>query len=137
MAAADAGLAEAIAQATALVDRSLILLGLPASQLVLAGRRAGLRTASEAFADRAYLPTGALVPRTQAGAVIDDIDTVVNRAVTMAREHKVVAVDGSPVSIEVDTICVHGDTPGAAALARRIRAALTEAGVEVAALGRV
>jgi UPF0271 protein len=136
MAVDDPNLADAIAQATALVDRSLILLGLPGSQLVLAGRRVGLRTASEAFADRAYLPTGALVPRSQAGAVIDDADRVVSRAITMAREHAVIAIDGSRVPIEVDTICVHGDTSGAAALARRIRAAFTDAGIEVAALGR-
>jgi UPF0271 protein len=68
--------------------------------------------------------------------VIDDADRVVSRAIMMAREHTVIATDGSRVAIEVDTICVHGDTPGAAALARRIRAALTDAGIEVAALGR-
>lgn len=134
MAARDAGLADAIARATAAVDRSLILLGLPGSQLVAAGRRAGLRTASEAFADRAYQPDGALVPRSQSGAVIEDADTVVRRAIAMARERVVIAVDGSRVAIDVDTICVHGDTPGAAALARRIRDALADAGVEVASL---
>jgi 5-oxoprolinase (ATP-hydrolysing) subunit A len=135
MAARDAALADAIARATLSVDRSLILLGLPGSQLVLAGGRAGLRTAAEAFADRAYLPDGALVPRSQAGAVVDVADAVVSRAVMMAREHAVIAIDGTRIVIEVDTICLHGDTPGAAALARRIRQALAEARIEVAALG--
>ena len=136
MAVVDGALADAIARATASVDPSLILLGLPGSQLVLAGSRAGLRTASEGFADRAYLPSGALVPRSQSGAVIEDADTVVSRAIMMAREHVVMAIDGTRVAIEVDTICVHGDTPGAAVLARRIRAALAEGGIEVAALRR-
>jgi 5-oxoprolinase (ATP-hydrolysing) subunit A len=135
MAVREAPLADAIAKATASVDRSLILLGLPGSQLVLAGRRAGLRTASEAFADRAYQPNGELVPRSQSGAVIEEADTVVSRAIMMAREHVVIAIDGTRVPIDVDTICVHGDTPGAAALARRIREALTQAGVDIAALG--
>jgi 5-oxoprolinase (ATP-hydrolysing) subunit A len=128
-------LADAIARATVAIDRTLILLGLPGSDLIEAGKRAGLRTAAEGFADRAYQRDGALVPRTQAGAVIDDSDTVVDRAVAMARERAVVAIDGSRVSIDVETICVHGDTPGAAALASRIRQALASAGIEVRALG--
>jgi UPF0271 protein len=128
-------LADAIARATVAIDRTLILLGLPGSDLIEAGKRAGLRTAAEGFADRAYQRDGALVPRTQAGAVIDDSDTVVDRAVAMARERAVVAIDGSRVSIDVETICVHGDTPGAAALASRLRQALASAGIEVRALG--
>ena len=128
-------LADAIARATAAIDRTLILLGLPGSELIQAGRHAGLRTAREGFADRAYQRDGTLVPRTQAGAVIDDSDTVVDRAVMMARERAVVAIDGSRVSIDVETICVHGDTPGAAALASRIRQALASAGVDVRSLG--
>jgi 5-oxoprolinase (ATP-hydrolysing) subunit A len=124
-------LSDAIARATAAVDRTLVLLGLPGSELIEAGKRAGLRTAAEGFADRAYQADGALVPRTEAGAVIDDPDTVVDRAVAMARERAVVAIDGSRVAIEVETICVHGDTPGAAALASRIRQALANAGIDV------
>jgi UPF0271 protein len=129
-------LADAIARATASIDPTLILLGLPESQLIEAGRAAGLRTASEGFADRAYQPDGALVPRTQAGAVIDDGDTVVGRAVMMARDRAVIAIDGSRVSLDVETMCVHGDTPGAAALASRIRQALASAGLTIACLGR-
>jgi UPF0271 protein len=134
MAVTEFALAEAIARATAAVDRSLVLLGLPGSQLLRAGERAGLAIASEAFADRAYRPDGTLVPRTQAGAVIHDADIVVRRVVAMVRDQAVIADDGSRVPLRVDTICVHGDTPGAAQLAARVRAALTEAGIEVRAL---
>jgi len=135
IAARDTALPDAIARATASVDRSLILFGLPGSQSIDAGRRHGLRTACEAFADRAYRADGTLVPRSEPGAVIDDADTVVSRAVTMARERVVVASDGSRVPLEVDTICVHGDTPGAAAMAARIRHALVAVGVDVKAVG--
>jgi len=135
MAVRNRSLADAIARATAAIDRTLVLLGLPGSELIEAGRRAGLRTASEGFADRAYQPDGTLVPRTQAGAVIDDAETVVDRAVMMAREHAVIAIDGSRVTIDVETICVHGDTPGAAALATRIRQALASANIDVRPLG--
>jgi UPF0271 protein len=134
MAVRDAALADAVARATAMIDTSMMLFGLPGSELNAAGRRAGLRTACEAFADRAYQPDGALVSRQQPGAVIHDADVVVQRAVRMVREQAVEAIDGSTVPLIVDTICVHGDTPGAADLATRIRAALTAAGVEVKAI---
>ena len=135
MAVRDATLADAIARATAAVDRSLILFGLPGSELIAAGQRAGLRTAREGFADRAYKRDGTLVPRTEPGAVIEDPEVVVNRAVSMARDRAIDAIDGSRIALEVETICVHGDTPGAAMLASRIRAALTAAGVSVLAVG--
>lgn len=135
MAVRDAALADAIARATALIDRSMMLFGLPGSEIIAAGRRAGLRTACEAFADRAYQPDGTLVPRQQSGAVIHEPDVVVQRAVRMVREGTVEAIDGARVALTVDTICVHGDTPGAAELAARIREALEQAGVEVKAVG--
>jgi UPF0271 protein len=135
MAVRDATLADAIAHATAAVDRSLILFGLPGSELIAAGQRAGLRTAREGFADRAYKRDGTLVPRTEPGAVIEDPEVVVNRAVSMARDRAIDAIDGSRIALEVETICVHGDTPGAAMLASRIRAVLTGAGVSVLAVG--
>jgi 5-oxoprolinase (ATP-hydrolysing) subunit A len=135
MAVRDRALADAIARATAAVDRALILFGLPGSELIAAGCHAGLRTASEVFADRAYEPDGTLVSRRKPGAVIHDPDAVVQRVVRMATERTVVAVDGSVVPLELDTICVHGDTPGAAELAARIRAALATAGVDVRAVG--
>lgn len=136
MAARDAALADAIARAVASVDRSLVLFGLPASQLIGAARRRGLRAACEAFADRAYEADGSLVPRSQPGAVIHDPRVVVARAVEMARDRTVAARDGTRVALQVDTICVHGDTPDAAHLASEIRKALNGAGVEVSAVGR-
>jgi UPF0271 protein len=135
MASRDADLADAVAAATAVVDRSLILFGLPNSQLIAAGHRAGLRTASEGFADRAYRRDGSLVPRSEPSAVIEDPDTVVARAMEMVFSRSVTAIDGAVIPLPVDTICVHGDTPGAALLARRIRAELVAAGVGVKAVG--
>jgi len=135
MAVRDAALADAIARATAAVDRTLILFGLPGSELVAAGQRAGLRTAREGFADRAYRRDGTLVPRHEPGAVIEDPEMVVSRAVSMARDHVVMARDGSQIALDIETICVHGDTPGAAMLASRMRQALSDAGVRLLAVG--
>jgi 5-oxoprolinase (ATP-hydrolysing) subunit A len=135
MAVRDAELADAIARATAAVDSSLILFGLPASELIAAGRRAGLQTACEVFADRAYHSDGTLVSRRVTGAVIHDADVVEARVVRMASDRSVVAIDGSVVKFEIDTICVHGDTRGAAELAARIRRALDASGVQVKAVG--
>lgn len=87
----------------------------------------------EAFADRAYTPAGTLVPRGEPGAVVEDPDEVVRRAVRMTVDRTVVAADGSTVPVAARSLCLHGDTPGAAALARRVRAALEEAGVDVRA----
>jgi UPF0271 protein len=134
MAARDSSLADAIARATAVIDRTLILFGLPGSELIAAGWRAGLRTACEGFADRAYRSDGTLVPRREPGAVIHDAEVVVRRAVRMVRDRAVEAIDGTVVPLLIDTICVHGDTPGAAHLAAGIRGAMLEAGIEVRAL---
>jgi 5-oxoprolinase (ATP-hydrolysing) subunit A len=131
MAARDARLADALARAVAAVDRRLILVGLAGSELINAGQRAGLRTASEVFADRAYASDGSLVPRDQPGAVVHEAHVVVERALAMLRDRAVVALDGSHVPLAADTICIHGDTPGAAALGRRLREALRQAGVAV------
>jgi UPF0271 protein len=136
MAVADAALADAIARAAKSIDPAVILFGLPGSQLIEAGKRAGLRTASEGFADRAYMPDGTLVPRQQPGAVIDEPRAVIPRVVRMARDRVVEAIDGTSIPLTVDTICVHGDTPGAADLAGGIRTALTEAGIDVVCVGR-
>jgi UPF0271 protein len=137
MAVRDAALAEAIARAAAVIDRTLILFGLPNSEIVSAGKRAGLRTAGEGFADRAYQHDGTLVPRHREGAVIHDRLAVVERVVRMVRERVVETVDRRIVPLLVDTICVHGDTPGAADLASGLRMALIEAGVEVKAVGQI
>jgi UPF0271 protein len=135
MAVKNAALAEAIARAIAAVDRSLIMLGLPSSELIRAGEKLGLQVVAEAFADRAYEPDGQLVSRRKPGAVIHDPDAVVARVVRMAREGVAAAVDGSAVRLNAGTICTHGDTPGAHELVKRIRAGLEKAGVAVRALG--
>jgi 5-oxoprolinase (ATP-hydrolysing) subunit A len=135
MAMRDAALAAAIAKAVAAFDRSLILFGLPGSELLSAARAAGLRVAAEVFADRAYEPDGSLAPRGRPGSVIHDAGAVASRAVRMVTEGVVDAVDGTIVPLEADTICVHGDTPGAEQLAAGLRARLAAAGVTVAAIG--
>jgi UPF0271 protein len=134
MAASDRGLADAIARALVAVDRTLIMVGLSGSALIAAGRDAGLGTASEVFADRAYRSDGTLVPRHLPGAVLGDEAAVTARAVRMVMERGVVAEDGASVPLDVETLCVHGDTPGAAALALSVRAALEKAGVQVRAM---
>jgi UPF0271 protein len=135
MAARDRALADAVARAVRAIDPSLVLFGLSGSQLLDAGAAAGLRTASEVFADRAYRNDGTLVPRGEPGAVMYDPDVVVPRAIAMVRDRAVTAVDGGTVPVLADTICVHGDTPGAAELAARVRAGLLAAGISVRAVG--
>ncbi len=136
MACRDEGLAEAIARAVLAFDPTLVLFGLPGSALLQAGLDAGLPVAAEAFADRAYEPDGSLAPRSRPGSVIHDVDAVVTRAIAMVTEQTVVATDGSTIEFEADTLCLHGDTPGAAALAAAIRLGLEDAGVTIAALTR-
>jgi 5-oxoprolinase (ATP-hydrolysing) subunit A len=135
LSARDAGVAATIAAAVVAFDRSLALVGLSGSPSIAAARRAGLRAASEAFADRGYAADGSLIPRSQPGAVLHDPDVVIARAISMARDGEVTSIDGHRIALEVDTICVHSDTPGAASLARRLRAALEAAGLRVAAIG--
>jgi 5-oxoprolinase (ATP-hydrolysing) subunit A len=136
MACRDEALAEAIARAVVAFDPTLVLFGLPGSALLQAGLDAGLPVAAEAFADRAYRPDGSLAPRSQPGAVIHDVDAVVARAVAMVTEQSVAATDGTTIQFEADTLCLHGDTPGAAALAVAIRRGLEDAGVTIAPLVR-
>lgn len=135
MAATDRPLADALARAVFAFDRSLLLFASPDSEMTAAADRVGLRVAVEAFADRAYEPDGRLVSRQRPGAVIDDERTVVARAVRLATERTLVAADGSPLTLEADTVCVHGDTPKAAALAAAVRRGLERAGVAVKAAG--
>ncbi|WP_229398973.1 LamB/YcsF family protein [Micromonospora okii] len=127
------------AQAAALVaavndyDHELPVLCAPGSMLAQLATGAGLRVVAEGFADRGYLPTGALVPRSAPGALVTDPEQVAARAVRMATERTVVAVDGSVVPCQVESICLHGDTPGAVRCAELVRAALVEAGVTLTA----
>jgi UPF0271 protein len=126
--------AEAIAAAVAAFDKSLFLIGLPGSQLLAAGARLGLRVAAEGFVDRSYEPDGSLTPRHLVDAVLTDPGRAADRAVRMVRDGEIAARDGSTLSVKVDTICVHGDTPGSAGLAAAVRRGLEQAGITVAPL---
>jgi 5-oxoprolinase (ATP-hydrolysing) subunit A len=127
-------IADAIATAVAAFDNSLIIVGLPGSELLAAALRLGLPVAAEGFADRAYEPDGSLTPRDRAGAVLTDPAVIAERAVRIVRDRQVVAREGSVLTVQVDTICVHGDTPGAAVIAAAVRLGLENAGVTVAPL---
>jgi 5-oxoprolinase (ATP-hydrolysing) subunit A len=135
MAVRDRALADAIARAVRAFDSTLILLGLPDSELLRAGAAQGLPVAAEAFADRAYEPDGSLASRRKPGSVIHDAAIVVARAVRMVQTREVVATDGTTITLKADTLCLHGDTPGSGDLARQIRAALEAAGAAVTPLG--
>ncbi len=134
-AAADRRVAESVAKAVRRCGSTLVLVGLAGSAMLEAGRAAGLAVAAEAFPDRAYEADGSLRSRRLEGAVLTDSDVVAERAVRMARDGRVVAVDGSEVRLNADTLCLHGDTPGAVEHARAVRAALEAAGIRVAAVG--
>jgi UPF0271 protein len=123
--------AQAVVDAVAAVDPDLALLGLPGSRLLELGEERGLRVVREAFADRGYTPQGTLVSRREPGAVLHDPDAVAARVLTMVTDGVVQAADGSTVSIDVDSVCVHGDSPAAVAMATAVRAALLAEGVEV------
>jgi UPF0271 protein len=126
------GQARALVDAVVAYDRGLPVLGLPGSALLREAEAAGLRTVPEGFADRGYTPEGTLVPRRSPGALVSDPELVAERAVRMAVEGVVVAVDGTAVDLSVASVCVHGDTPGAVELARRVRTALAGAGLRTA-----
>ena len=135
MAARDRALADAIAAAIAGFDRALVFFGLAGSGMLEAGRRAGLQVAAEGFADRSYEPDGSLTPRSLPGSVIHDAGEVVARATRMVRESRVRARNGADIELHVDTICVHGDTPGADQLAAALHAGLESSGVRVIPVG--
>ncbi len=121
--------ARAVLAAVARYDPSLPVVGLAGSPFLDSVREAGLPVVAEAFADRAYTPDGHLVSRREPGAVLHDADAVAQRMVNLVRTGTVEAVDGSTVEIRAESICVHGDSPGAVAMARAVRTALEEAGV--------
>jgi UPF0271 protein len=137
MAAKDAGLAQAIAHAVRDFDPGLVLFGLAGSELVRAGRAAGLTVANEVFADRSYQADGTLTPRSRPDAMILDVGTALTQVERMLCEGKVRAGDGTEVAIEADTVCIHGDQPGAAEFARELRALLARLGVVVRAPGEL
>jgi 5-oxoprolinase (ATP-hydrolysing) subunit A len=133
-AARDPDLALAIATSVYRMGSTLRLVGLAGSALIDAGLRMGLPVVAEAFLDRRYGPDGSLVPRGEPGAVIESAAEAAAQAVSIVVDGGVAATDGSWLPIAADTLCLHGDTPGAPDLARRVRAALEAAGVEVRAL---
>jgi 5-oxoprolinase (ATP-hydrolysing) subunit A len=131
LAARSEAVAGEIARAVAEEDPDLILVGLAGGRLTAAGRALGLRVAAEAFADRAYLADGSLAPRGRPGAVLERPEEAAEQAVRLAREGRVRTADGGELELAPDTICLHGDGPRAAAVARRVRAGLEAAGIDL------
>lgn len=125
----DEAQAAAVVRAVREYDAALPLLGLPGSALLRQAEAAGLQGVPEGFVDRGYTPEGRLLPRTSPGALVTDEDAVVERAVLMAQSGTVRAVDGRELHLPVRSLCVHGDTPGAVQLARRVRAGLEAVGL--------
>ncbi|MFT4294939.1 MAG: 5-oxoprolinase subunit PxpA [Micropruina sp.] len=125
--------AEAVVAAILAFDPTLPLLGLPGAVVLDVARAAGLRTVAEAFVDRGYTAAGTLVPRRQPGALIADHEQAAQSALRMVTDGVVTAVDGTEVPLRPESLCTHGDSPGAVAMARRVRELLASAGVEVKA----
>ncbi len=133
MAAKNAALAEAIAQAVYDISPNLILFGLASSELTKAGEKLGLSTAHEVFADRTYQADGNLTSRKQADALITDEETSVNQVIRMVKEGKVASQQGIDVALKADTICIHGDGEHAVAFAKYAHETLTQQGIVVKA----
>lgn len=130
-AAADRPAAEAVIRAARAISADIAILAMAGSELETAGREAGMTVFSEIFADRGYLATGRLVPRSREGALIHDPDEAGRRLVEFFSTGLMPTIDGDPVAFEGHSICVHGDSPGAVAMARDVRAALEDAGMKV------
>lgn len=124
--------ARAVAEAVYAVDPELPVLGLTGSAFFAAAQKLGVRTVSEVFADRAYRPDGQLVSRRDHGAVLHDGDDIADRVLTMVTEGRVTAVDGTTIPVDAESVCVHGDSPGAVEIAAAVRARLTEHGIRPA-----
>ncbi|MEV7732457.1 5-oxoprolinase subunit PxpA [Streptomyces sp. NPDC088921] len=125
--------AAAVVDGVLLADATLAVLGLPGSRFLEAAGKAGLAGVTEAFADRAYTEEGTLVPRAQEGAVVTDPEAVVARSLGLARDRVVTTRSGARIEVEARSLCLHGDTPGAVELARRVRERLETSGVRVEA----
>jgi len=136
MAARDRVLADAIAHAVRDFDAGLVLFGLSGSKLIVAGESLGLKCASEVFADRRYQPDGTLAPRSEADALIHDVEEAARQVLDMIEHGMVRARDGSEVPVRAQTVCIHGDTPTAPRFAQHLARILVEAGVTLRAVGR-
>jgi UPF0271 protein len=134
MAARDEAVAAEIVEASRSFDPALVLIVPPGSALERSALAAGSRVAREGFPERGYLADGRLAPRGVPGALVEDPAEAAARAVALCLGLPIRAVDGADVRLEVETLCVHGDSPGAAAIARAVRTALDAAGIEVVAL---
>ena len=130
-AARNAALARAVAEAVRGIQPNVIFFALAGSAMVEAGCDAGLRVAREAYADRRYLADGSLAPRGQIGATIEDPHAAAAQALRLTTEHRLTAIDGTELTIEAQTICVHGDNPNAVEIVARVRESLESAGVKV------
>ncbi|MEO8497243.1 MAG: 5-oxoprolinase subunit PxpA [Planctomycetota bacterium] len=135
MAAKDPELGDAIARAVARFDDALILVGLAGSELIRAGGACGLRTASEAFADRGYEADGTLTPRREANAMIASTTDALEQCRSIVMNGTVLSRQGTVVNVHADTLCIHGDSPQAVELAAAVRAGLQALGVEIQPLG--
>ena len=123
--------ARAVVAAVHSYDPTLPVLGLPGSVFLEEAEKAGLRTVTEAFADRAYTPEGTLVPRTTDGAVLHDPAVVAERVRRLVADHTLEAVDGTVLTVTAESVCVHGDTPAAVEMATAIRSLLDTEGITV------
>lgn len=135
LAAKDTEIAHAIATAIYDIDKNLILYGLAGSKLLTMGKKAGLKTASEVFADRTYQSDGTLTPRTSTNAVISNDAEAVKQVLQMITEGTVTATDGTKVPVQADTICVHGDGEHAIQFASRLKVELEQAGIQLKRIG--
>jgi 5-oxoprolinase (ATP-hydrolysing) subunit A len=131
MAAKDRTFSEAIAKAVYDIDSTLVLFGLAGSELIKAGEKMGLKTASEVFADRTYQQDGSLTSRREPNALITDEQEAIQQVIRMVKEGKVRSQQGTDVEIQADTICIHGDGPHALTFAKKIREKLIEAEIKV------
>ena len=133
MAVKDEGLARALAQATYDVDKNLVFFVLASSPMVRVAESVGVQVASEVFGDRNYMPDGTLSPRNKPGAMIEDVQVSIKQVLQMVKTSTLTANDGSIVKVRADTLCIHGDQPGAVTFAKAIREALQAEGIEVGA----
>jgi UPF0271 protein len=132
MACVDDTMATALASAIKAVDRDLVFVVIPLTALERAGERANLPLAREIYADRAYEDDGTLVSRKKPGAVLHDPDEVAARVLAMVEARAIVSVSGKKLALGIDTVCIHGDSPGAVAMAQAVRRTLVGAGVKIA-----
>ena len=137
LAARDIDVARAIAAAVRQIDDRLAILAISGTCTETAARAAGVPVYSEIFADRGYLSSGQLVPRGQPGAMIEDAGVAADRLISFLRTGLMPVIDGAPIKLAAQSICVHGDSPGAVAMAREVRARLEAEGVTFAAFGEV